>query len=126
MAKEKKFQRLAGNYFSIGKLLRSACISYIKKVLKENNNEISWDSDESDEVEDYVLTVTYDGGNHPEYASNAFSCVYGVKLNERGKILLNTDDCDLYAIESIPTEEVYYVANYLESLLKRRKEQADC
>ena len=121
MAKEKKFQRLADSYFSTGKLLRSACISYIRKVLKENNNEITWDSDE---VGDYVLTVTYDGGNHPEYASNAFSCVYGVKLNERGKILLDTEDCDCYDIESVPTEEVYYVADSLETLLQYRKEQA--
>ena len=123
MAKEKKFQRLADSYFSTGKLLRSACMSYIKKVLKENSNEISWDPDE---VEDYVLTVTYDGGTHPEYASNAFSCVYGVKLNECGKILLNTDDCDCYDIKSVPTAEVYDVANYLETLLKHRKEQVDC
>ncbi len=122
MAKEKKFQRLADNYFSTGKLLRSACMSYIKKVLKENNNEISWDVDEFDET----VTVTYDGGRHPEYDSNAFSCVYGVRLNERGKILLNTEDCDCYGIESIPTEEVYYVADYLENLLKQRKEQVSC
>ena len=121
MAKEKKFQRLANDYISTGKLLRSASMAYIRKVLKENNNEITWDSDE---VEDYVLTVTYDGGRHPEYASNAFSCVYGVKLNERGKILLDTDDCDCYDIESVPTAEVYDVANYLETLLQYRKEQA--
>lgn len=123
MVKKLKFQRLADNYFSTGASLRSACMAYIKKVLKENNNEISWNIDE---VEDNILTVTYDGGNHPEYASNAFSCVYGVKLNKRGKILLNTDDCDCYTIESIPTEEVYYVADCLETLLKRRKEQEGC
>lgn len=123
MAKKKKFQRLADNYFSTGKILRSACMSYIKKVLKENNNEITWDPDE---VEDYVLTVTYDGGTHPEYSSNAFSCVYGVRLNEYGKILLNTDDCDCYDIKSIPNDEVYYVADYLETLLRYRKEQVDC
>lgn len=38
--------------------------------------------------------VTYDGGNHPEYAANPYSSVYSVYLNtEKNGILVDCDDC---------------------------------
>ena len=51
---------------------------------------------DEDFVEGYPLAIVYDGGNHPEYSSNAFSMVSGVKINENDAISIQCDDDEDY------------------------------
>ena len=69
--------------------------------------------------------VTYDGGNHPEYASNAFSTVYAIRKNEHyGNIGLEIDETDFYDIDRVvDVAELSYLAenvgeyiNYLHTI----------
>lgn len=97
--------------------IRKKSEAYIKKVLQEHPDGIDFD--------DYPvpngISVNYDGGNHPEYASNCFSVVYGVYSDENGDIVLNIEDCDEYPIENLNWDEVYTVAEYLNNeILKKR------
>ena len=89
--------------------IRKESTDYIKSVLEAHGNNIDFDDYD---VERYV-SVVYDGGNHPEYASNAFSVVNGVFINRRGVISLNTEDCSDYELEDVSWEEVYDLAEYL-------------
>lgn len=75
--------------------------------------------------EEYRTCVTYDGGNHPEYASNAFSTVYAVRRNEHfGNIGLEIDETDFYDIDRVvDVSELSYLAenigeyiNYLHTI----------
>lgn len=57
----------------------------------------------------YPCCVTYDGGNHPEYAANPYSDVNGVYL-KNNEIYLHTEDCTTYPITSVTASELYEVA----------------
>ena len=109
MKKETIFKKADELYDSIlptQRKVREYSEKYIKKVLEENGGSIDLDND------DDCISVSYDGGNHPEYASNCFSMVYDVYL-EDGDIYLNTEDCDKYPIENLNWDEVYNIADYL-------------
>ena len=108
-----KFQKTANKWFKLQNELRKECIEFLEKALKANNNHLEWDDSELDSS----VCVTYDGGNHPEYASNAFSTVTGIDLNERGEITLDIEDDSKYDIENITTEELYDVCDFVDNVL---------
>lgn len=97
--------------------IRKESTEYIKSVLEAHGNSIDFD----DYDVDYYVSVTYDGGNHPEYASNAFSTVNGVFINRRGVISLNTEDCSDYELEDVSWEDVYNLAEYLKDEIFEEK-----
>jgi hypothetical protein len=110
MKAEQYFEKADALYDGIlqtHKDIRKNCETFLKKVLKEEGGSIDLTDFESN------ISVTYDGGNHPEYASNAFSIVEGVYLDEKGNIVLQTEDCSEYPIENINWSEVYDVAAFV-------------
>lgn len=58
---------------------------------------------------DYTCCVSYDGGNHPEYASNCFSDVIRAYMRD-GKVYLDIEDASDYELENVTAEEMYNVA----------------
>ena len=103
----KKADELYDSIIPVQQDIRKKCETYIKMVLKENNG--SLDCTESENM----ISVTYDGGNHPEYASTAFSMVEGISLDENGNIILQIEDCSEYPIENINWDEVFDVAAFI-------------
>jgi len=88
--------------------LRKECKAWLDKVLdegKEFDLQEVWDDCGS-------VCVTYDGGRHPEYNSNAFSNVVRV-FKKDGKIYLHTEDCEEYDIERVDTMELYGVCVFI-------------
>ena len=49
---------------------------------------------------DCPCCVSYDGGNHPEYASNCFSDVNSVYIKD-GKVYLDIEDASDYELENV-------------------------
>lgn len=92
--------------------IRKESERYIKNYLKKHGNSVDITENEN------MISVTYDGGNHPEYASNAFSIVKGIFLDKNENICLNTEDCDEYHIDRINWDEVYDVAMFIYENLK--------
>lgn len=88
--------------FALDKQVKEGCMEYIKAELAKHNNTI--DLTDTDGV-----SVMYDGGNHPEYASNAFSSVYSVFMKDNS-IYLETEDCSQYDIDSITLDNLFDVA----------------
>jgi hypothetical protein len=103
----KKADELYDSIIPVQQDIRKKCETYIKMVLKENNG--SLDCTESENM----ISVTYDGGNHPEYASSAFSMVEGISLDENDNIILQIEDCSEYPIENINWNEVFDVAAFI-------------
>ena len=93
--------------------IRKESERFIKDYLKKHGNSV-----DITECED-MISVTYDGGIHPEYNSNAFSMVEGIYLNENGAIYLQTEDCDKLGIDRINWDEVYYVAIFIYTNLNK-------
>jgi len=96
------FQRIWKEVESLRDKARKECIDFLLKELKSNNSRI--DVTEYDDA----VTVTYDGGKHPEYASNVYSVVSAIYLSN-GDICLDIEDCDEYSINRINTDELYSV-----------------
>ena len=91
------------NYCVAGKELKKQCREYLTEVAKAWQGEefpLSEISRNYDVVEADVCIV-YDGGNHPEYASNACSLVYGFGLDKQGNLYVRTEDCVDYEFDRV-------------------------
>jgi hypothetical protein len=108
MAKKPAFQTIADEYFTISGKLRKSSLKWLRSQLKTHPNmDFSGLS--------YQVSCAYDGGNHPEYNSNCFSLIGGVYNNDGG-IYLNIEDCDTYDIDSLSTEEIYFLCDYIKNV----------
>lgn len=58
--------------------------------------------------EENMMAVPYNGGNHPEYASNCFSTLNAVYLKDN-TIYLDIEDCEEYEIENVDTMNIYEI-----------------
>lgn len=103
-----KFEKTAIKLLNILPQLRAECVEFLTNKLRENNNKLSWNCCE---IGEYVC-VCYNGGNHPEYASNVFSSVEGVFI-EDNNIYFHIEDDDKYSIEDINTMELLDVCTYI-------------
>jgi hypothetical protein len=112
--KKETYLRKAGELYDsiipIQREIREKSEKYLQMVLAEHNGSIAFD----DYDPDTFVSVPYDGGNHPEYASNCFSVVYGI-FSEKGKIYLNTGDCSKMTIDDLNWDNVYDVAEYIDT-----------
>lgn len=96
--------------------IKEGSLEYLKRVLRENSNSLNLDDDES--IKDGYLTVPYDGGRHPEYASNEFSAVDSIYLKD-DKVFLSIEETDEYEIDRINDDDLYAVAMFVyEKVLK--------
>jgi len=91
------------------KEMRAKSIAYIRQELGENGSALF--------NRDDCFCVTYDGGNHPEYASNAFSDVYGV-FTKNNKVYLNIEDCEEYYSDRVMSEDLYCCCENLDNAIK--------
>lgn len=107
-----KLNDLINTFYRLSVEVRDECIAYLMKTLEENGNKINWR--DNDDIQEYV-TVSYDGGNHPEYASNLFSTVYGIELLPTNDIVFDIEDCDEYDLTSVPTMELIDICSFIDS-----------
>jgi hypothetical protein len=103
----KKFDEVFVRWSQVNKELDKECTKYISEILENAEGhrvEISCN---------YPICVEYDGGNHPEYASNCYNDVYAV-VKEDDRIYLVTKDCDEYPLEKLTAIEKLTVASGIE------------
>ena len=99
-------EELYGKYLDTKAELYKVIIEDIKTMLSAfSNNRLVFDEMDEEIYDEYTnnmyTSVSYDGGNHPEYASNCFSEVHGAFLDEDGEVYLIIDDCDEYEIRRV-------------------------
>ena len=94
------------------------CNKYLKGVLKANGGSISFHEYDEDGIrtDDNAFSVPYDGGNHPEYASNCFSDFERVYLEENN-IYLEIEDCEEYDIVNIDIYTLYDLCEYIHDVV---------
>lgn len=106
----RKADELYDSIVPIQKKIREKSEKYLQMVLAEHGGSIDFDDYDPDEF----VSVPYDGGNHPEYASNCFSTVNGVFTDKKGRIYLNIEDCSKYSLTDVDWDDVYNVAYHIE------------
>lgn len=109
--REPAFVETGEGFIDLGRKLWDESLDYLKKLCEENGT-INF------EVLDLCVAVTYDGGNHPEYASNAYSEVINVHLDENGNVELCIEDCDEYEVDRVYAADLYGVAIEIYTALK--------
>lgn len=92
--------------------VKNECIKYLTDLLHKNGNKINW---RDNAAVAKFLTVAYDGGKHPEYDSNVFSTVYGVEIDDKGLITLDTEDCGEYEIDYVSTMELVDICIFIDT-----------
>lgn len=103
------------NWLIQNKNLQIFCTDYIKEVLDFlPDNKIEIDCN-------YPVSVPYDGGNHPEYASNCFSDVLSVYC-ENDCIYLEIEDCKKYGIKNINANNLYDLVQSIKQTLEENYE----
>ena len=93
--------------------LREDCTIFLKNTLKEFDGDITLVNSDGEFIDSDVVSCTYDGGNHPEYAANPFSIIYRLKSFGDDDIRLDIEDTDDYPLENISTLELYYLCLYI-------------
>ncbi len=102
---EVKFIKTGEDFSNIATKLRQECVEYLTQVTKENG------LIEFDLQDDEYVSVSYDGGNHPEYETNLYSMVHSVSFNnDKNRLSIETDDDDDYTVDRITTDELYSLA----------------
>lgn len=89
------FEKTAKEYFNISRDLRHICLDMLKKICdRTETKKISLDKFKNylRDVGSPDFTIVYDGGNHPEYASNIFSTVDGFYIQNEIVIFDIEDD----------------------------------
>ena len=106
----KKLKELQDGYFKASRDYRNAMAQVFNEALKEG--------DYVDFVENEVYCyLTYDGGNHPEYASNLVSQCYGVGKKD-GKVYSRIEECDEYEIDRVSDIDLDSIVYELTNILK--------
>ncbi len=80
-------------------------MEYITEKVKECGGKIVFDTDYDDEN----ITITYDGGNHPEYKSNCCSHLYRAYIND-DKLTFEIDDTNYYNVDRVTTDDLMTIA----------------
>lgn len=113
--KAKAFNKMLGDYRKVAK-------DYLKSLLDEHKAILfNYGGDNQEEC----VNISYDGGNHPEYASNVFSELISVSLNNKGEVTFEIEDSCDYSIEDVQTldlyDTIYSITNYILPNFKERE-----
>ena len=107
-----KYQKTFEEINPLLKRMREECFEFLNRALSENPDGFDL-QDYADKVG--MVCVTYDGGNHPEYASNAFSQVLSVTKRKDGSVIFETEDDDIEA-DSLDTIEIAGVCDVISQM----------
>jgi len=105
-----KLKELKNSYFNASCRYRKAMEQAFGEMLKEG------DYIDLAENESYCY-LTYDGGNHPEYAANLVSQCYGVG-KKNGKVYFRIEEDEEYEIDRVLNIDLDYIVYELINILK--------
>lgn len=108
------YKELYETFSEASNKLRHECAKHIKEILNKcKDKRVGWLTDDLYEMGFDSIYISYDGGNHPEYASNVFSEVECVYLDKNDNIVIDCEDGRMYA-QNITTAELYEICDFLE------------
>ncbi len=110
-----KIPELRKAYYRLSYQLYAECIEFLKKFLSVMPGSFEVSGTEAYQQYSQVygsLCITYDGGNHPEYAATPYAEVQSLSLDD-GVIKVETDCGDMYG-DSIGLSDYLNIVQYLE------------
>ena len=110
-----KIPELREEYYRLSHQLYAECIEFLKKFLSVMPGSFEVSGTEAYQEYSQVygsLCITFDGGNHPEYAATPYAEVKSLSL-VNGEIKVETDNGDMYG-NSIGLSDYLDITQYLE------------
>lgn len=102
------FKAKNDEYVKMSITIRNDAERLIRELIKQEGGEINH---RGSDLLDGVY-VSYDGGNHPEYASCVACNVMRIYLKD-DQIVLDLEDEPEYNLDRVPTQEVVWMCNDL-------------
>lgn len=115
-----KYQTTYDEYSKISRAIRQDAGQLIRELIEKNGGEINCHDTQLLEG----IYVSYDGGNHPEYASCIACDVLRIYLKD-DQIFLDLEDEPEYGLDRVPTQEVVWMCNDLIINLKTKENGAE-
>ena len=103
------FDNLCSELYKAKQAVRNHCIDMLKEICNRTESKEINLSKMNNFLDDGGYgnpTFCYDGGNHPEYASNMYSAVEGFELNENNIIVFTIEDSDCYETGRVLTDDL--------------------
>jgi len=100
--------------------VRKITLDFIKTLVKEiSPDKLRIDFDDyTDDLDDLYVSISYDGGNHVEYASNMCSCVNAVYIQKNSKgveeVYVDIEDDSEYEYDRMLTIDIVSIAEALD------------
>lgn len=119
--------KIEGNdFFSAANRLNKACFEHIKEILNKcENNRISWTYDEIEEKGLDHVDVVYTEWKHCIDLTNIRSFVTGLRIGERGLIIIECEDGEMTVGNmNLPFENIadlYGICGFLDNYLETKK-----
>ena len=107
------FLREVGDYNMRCCALTAKAKELIVSILSEMENNTMVFGSISENYEDDPCCITYDGGNHPEYAANPWSIVKSVSLDNENRVCVECEECDCVVEYRISGDDMINLAEYV-------------
>ena len=92
-------------------------VAYIKECLEKKGGSISFKDEDDEPYGGTFVCITYDGGNHPEYAANPYSDVQGIYM-KGDEVLVHCEDSDEVILKYLSWDEIFSIAEYIYDFIK--------
>ena len=103
-----KFNQAFDEFINAKKNIRQISLDMLKDICNRRvDKKISLENlkEYLDENNDCYPVISYDGGNHPEYATNMYSTVDGFRL-ENDTIIFDIEDSSDYSEDRVMTDDL--------------------
>lgn len=126
----KKWKETSKKFDAIQTELRADCEQYIidcikqKYGVKELNNTTQYYLHIIEDEYNERPMIVYDGGLHSEYDGKLDNEVYGVGLDDKGRVYIDTEECENYSINRADTYDLVLICYALEyTMISEKKPQ---
>lgn len=111
----KKFQELAEKFIKVSNELYRESHKYLVETLDATENKcIEFDQEDDEQM----ISVSYNGGGHPEYASNCFSIVKAVYL-KHDDLCVSIEETDEYSADELSAIELASIAEIVDKITNK-------
>jgi hypothetical protein len=108
------FKKSSQNYYKAIGEVREISSAYLKEIVYSKGGKIVIDDD--DKLLDGIA-ITYDGGNHPEYASSVVCPLLSIVLNDEDELEFNVENEKGLDLSRITTEDLVYIVDTFSKLI---------
>ena len=100
-----EIKNIVESYYAASSNVYRECVKFLKEFLADKG---VYEFDDENEL----ITISYDGGNHPEYAANPFCRVESITL-KGNDVVVSCEEDEEYSIINGAAEDICRIVEYI-------------